>query len=313
MLFKRIAELVIGEANGKAVIIRNLRFSFAIAKDNDKTTNNLTLVIYNMSPATRSRVERVNNSVILKAGYEQDIGPVTLFTGAVVSAWTEKKDRDIITTLSVRDGILPLRDTKLSLSYNPGISALTVLKAIADCFGLPVKPLPKHIAEKSYPTGYAFVGKAEVAMQEVCRYLDLTWSIQNHEIQILDKHHPFGDELVMLTPDNGLIGIPARMVDATRNKSSGVLSTPTGMLLSESQPKTEKFQIDGYKVQCLLQPRLFPGCYVGLESDMLLLDPTIDNSPDRSRPRAYFRAETVTHSGDTHEDSWLTECQLRPI
>ncbi len=313
MLFNRVAELTVGAANEKSVIIRDLRFSFSITKDNDKSANNLSLKIYNMNQETRSIVERVNNSVILKAGYEHDIGAVTIFTGSVISAWTEKIENNIITYLSVSDGILPLRDTKISLSYAPGISAITVLKDVAASFNIPIKPYPKKMVDKTYTNGYSFVGKADTAMRDICEYLGLTWSIQNHELQILDKKSPIGEELVVLTPDNGLIGIPSRIVDATRNKQKGETSPSTGLLLSESRMKNDKFQTEGYRVKCLLQPRLYPGCYVGLESDMLQLNPNRNSTDSQTRPRAYFRAETVTHAGDTTEGNWLTECELKPL
>ncbi|WP_347253235.1 phage protein [Leminorella grimontii] len=312
MLFNRVAELVVGEANGKAVIINDLRFSFEITKDNDKTTNKLALKIYNMNNQTRNLVERVNNNVILKAGYEDDIGPVTIFTGTVVSAWTVREGNDTITELSVRDGALPLRQTKLSLSYSPGTSALDILHDVAESFGLPVKAMPENIVDKPYQRGFSFCGRAETAMRDICQYLGLTWSIQNHEIQILSKDNPIGDELVVLTPENGLVGIPTRIVDSTRNKSQGESSPPSQLILSESQSDKTQYQIEGYRVKSLLQPRLYPGCYVGLESDMLLLDPSADK--DRTeRPRAFFRAEVVTHSGDTFQGDWVTECELKSI
>ena len=312
MLFNRVAELTVGEANGQAVIIRDLRFSFAINKDNDKTSNKLVLKIYNMNNQTRQLVERVNNSVILKAGYADDLGPVTIFTGTVISAWTIKEGNDVMTELQVRDGALPLRTTKISISYAPDISAVTVLKDVANSFGLPVKPLPESIQDKPYKRGYAFCGKTEHAMNEICKYLGLTWSIQNHEIQILNKDKPFGDEIVVLTPENGLVGIPSRIVDSTRNKSQGDESPPDSSLVLSQSLSGKQYQIEGYTVKSLLQPRLYPGCYVGLESRALLLDPS-QNSEKNQLPRAFFRAEVVTHSGDTHEGDWITECELKAL
>ncbi|GKX63048.1 hypothetical protein SOASR032_16170 [Pragia fontium] len=312
MLFNRIAELVVGEANGDAVIIQDLRFSFEIKKDNEKSTNKLTLKIYNMNNQTRCLVERVNNSVILKAGYEDDIGAITIFTGTVVSAWTIREGNDTITEMSVCDGILPLRQNKISLSYAPGTSALDILDDVSHTFNIPVKPFPENINDKPYIRGFAFCGRAETAMRDICNYLGLTWSIQNNEIQILSKDNPITDELVVLTPENGLIGFPTRIVDSTRNQSQGDTSPPSQLVLSESLGSNNQYQIEGYSVKSLLQPRLYPGCYVGLESKMLLLDPSTDKS-DGERPRAFFRAEVVTHRGDTFDGEWITECELKAI
>ncbi|QBH97290.1 hypothetical protein EKN56_13310 [Limnobaculum zhutongyuii] len=312
MLFNRIAELVVGEVDGNAVIIKDLRFSFEIKKDNDKSTNKLTLKIYNMNNQTRCLVEQVNNCVMLKAGYEDDIGAITIFTGTVVSAWTIREGNDTITEMSVRDGILPLRQNKISVSYAPGTSALDILDDISHTFSIPVKSFPENIIDKPYIRGFAFCGKAETAMSNICNYLGLTWSIQNNEIQILNKNNPVTDELVVLTPDNGLIGFPTRIVDSTRKKSQGDPSPPSQLVLSESLDSKNQYQIEGYNVKCLLQPRLYPGCYVGLESRMLLLDPSVDREGEEL-PRAFFRAEVVTHSGDTFEGEWITECELKAI
>jgi hypothetical protein len=117
--------------------------------------------------------------------------------------------------------------------------------------------MPENIPDKVYSGGFSFCGRAETAMRNVCQYLGLTWSIQNHEIQILAKERPFGDELVLLTPDSGLIGIPSRIVDSTRNQSQGESSPASSLLLSESLDG-EQYQIEGYTVKSLLQPRLYP-------------------------------------------------------
>ncbi|SUC81290.1 Uncharacterised protein [Pragia fontium] len=91
---------------------------------------------------------------------------------------TTREGNDTLTELTVRDGALPLRQTKLSLSYAPNTSALDILADISKAFGLPVKPMPEKIMDKPYRRGFAFCGKAEVAMKDVCQYLGLTWSIQ---------------------------------------------------------------------------------------------------------------------------------------
>jgi hypothetical protein len=77
-----------------------------------------------MNNQTRNLVERVNNNVILKAGYADDLGPITIFAGTVISAWTVKEGNDVITELNVRDGALPLRQTKISISYSPELPLL---------------------------------------------------------------------------------------------------------------------------------------------------------------------------------------------
>jgi len=47
-----------------------------------------------------------NNAVILKAGYEQDIGAITIFVGIVRRSLTIRDGCDWITELELDDGLL---------------------------------------------------------------------------------------------------------------------------------------------------------------------------------------------------------------
>jgi hypothetical protein len=54
----------------------------------------------------------------------------------------------------------------------------------------------------------------------------------------------------------------------------------------------------GCKVESLLQPGLVPGCFVKVESDFV---------------QGYFKALTVSHSGDTWDGDWKTEIETKAI
>lgn len=305
-LFNRTASLTIGTEK-KAIEITGLRFTFSIEKGATESPNKCTCNIYNLKPESRALVENVNNVLILKAGYVDDAGLVTIFTGTVSRALTKREGADWVTELEMMDSGLEYRDTKASLSFAPGVKARQVLNSIAASFNLPIKPLPTEIAEKSYPDGFAFVGRSRDAMNKACQFLGLEWSLQNREVQILLKGKPLSQQAFLLSPDTGLIGSPESESKTLTEKAAGkkgITEKQKGVKVTygEDTPggtKTRKLEVQGYKVTSLLQPTINPGTYVKIES--------------KSIKGEFFRVENVVHEGDTHGQPWFSVLTLRYV
>lgn len=305
-LFNRVASLVIGKPSGDAVEIRDLRFAFSIEKNAGENPNKCTCQVYNLNPKTRALVETVNNVLILKAGYKEDVGELTIFTGTVTRAITRREGADWVTELEMSDGGLEYRDTKTSFSFAPGVSAAQVLTNIAGTFGLPVRPLPAEIAQKQYPDGFAFVGRSREAMAKACEYLGLEWSTQNREIQILKKGKAVAMQAFVLSPDTGLIGSPESEHKTLSEKAAakqGITGNQKGVRVTfgtdDTGDKGKKLEVQGWKVKTLLQPALQPGSYVRLDT--------------KSIKEEFFRVEALTHNGDTHGSEWVSELVLRYV
>lgn len=303
--FDRVAELIVGQSGKQGILIKDLRFSFSIEKTLSETLNNSTVRIFNLNRDSRKLVETPNNAIILKAGYAQDIGPVTCFVGIVRRAITVRDGVDWVTELELDDGLIAYRDTKFSISFNPGANAIDVLSAVAKRFNLPVRALPDGIAPKTYPQGFAFVGRTREAMSKVCNYLDLEWSIQNQEIQILKKGGVKKEQAFLISAETGMIGSPAaeaKTMNDTAAAKKGITTNTAGVIKrakesTEGEIKTQ-LEVQGYKVKTLLQPASQPGDYVKLKSE------GIDG---------FFKVEKLVHSGDTHGGDWATEYSLRFI
>ena len=305
-LYDRVASLTIGKPTGQAIEIRDLRFAFSIEKGAGENPNTCTCRVYNLNPDSRALVETVNNVLILKAGYRRDVGELTIFTGTVTRAITKRENADLVTELEMSDGGLEYRDTKTSFSFAPGVSAQAVLTNIAATFGLPVRPLPADIAQKQYAEGFAFVGRSREAMAKACEYLGLEWSLQNREVQILKKGKAVAMQAFVLSPETGLIGSPESEHKTLGEKAAakkGITEKQKGVRVTfgtvDTGDKEKKLEVQGWKVKTLLQPTMQPGGYVRLDTK------TIKGE--------FFRVESVTHSGDTHGNDWLSELTLRYV
>lgn len=306
MLFNRDCSLVIGTEGGKGRELTGLRISFSIQKGATKSPNKCTAKIWNAAPETRAMIEIIGNVMILKAGYTEDIGAKTIFSGNITRTLTVREGPDWITELEMEDGFMEFRDAKVSLSFAKGATTQQVVTAISKKFGLPVRPLPADIARKQYPSGFAFVGRVRDAMDKACENSGLEWSIQNREIQIIKKGGVFKQLAYVISADTGLIGSPMQESKTMTEKAAakeGVTADQPGVRKTTERDNDGEEQkmllVIGYKVKTLLQPLVEPGGYVKVKS--------------KGINGEFFRVEELTHTGDTHGNEWYTEITLRYV
>lgn len=306
MLFNRDCSLVIGKEGGKGRELKGLRIAFSIQKGATKSPNKCTVKVWNTSPETRSLIEVIGNVMILQAGYTEDVGAKTIFSGNVTRTLTVREGPDWITELEMEDGFMEFRDAKVSLSFAKGATTQQVVTAISKKFGLPVRPMPADIARKQYPAGFAFVGRVRDAMDKACENSGLEWSIQNREIQIIKKGGVFKQKAYLLSADTGLLGSPMQESKTMTEKAAakeGITADQPGVRKTTERDKDGEVQqmlrVLGYKVKTLLQPLVEPGGYVQVKSK------GVDGE--------FFRVEELTHTGDTHGNEWHTELTLRYV
>lgn len=304
MLFNRVCSLVVGKEGGKGRELTGLRIAFSIQKGATKSPNKCTCKVWNTAPETRALISAIGNVMILKAGYVDDIGATTIFSGNITRSLTVREGADWVTEFEMEDGFLEFRDAKVSLSFAKGATTQQVVTALAQKFGLVVRPLPKDIASKQYPSGFAFVGRVRDAMDKVCDHSGMEWSIQNREIQIIRKGGVFTRQAYLLTPDTGMIGSPMQESKTMTEKAAakeGITVKQPGVLKTTKRDKDGEVQpmlrVLGYKVKSLLQPLAEPGGYVQIKS--------------KGINGEFFRVEELTHTGDTHGQDWHTEFTLR--
>lgn len=288
-LFKRTYRVVFPTLNLE--FTDGLRVSFEVQKDAGKEPNKAKIGIYNLSDATRKRIEKEDLEVNLYAGYEKDVGPVCVFKGTVSHASTKDEQGDSVTTIEAADGKKPIRDSYCSLSYKPGTSAKVILNRCANEMGLPLVYGDGVDSLESYPNGYSFVGRAADAITEICDAQGLSWSIQNNIIQVIKAGGTATNRGLVFSAYTGLIGTPERLVKANNNPDK-----ETGKRKRKAKAEKEKpTKRSGWKIRTLLSPTVMPGEKVKVESRVIT---------------GWFRVERIQHSGDYMGDYWVSEMEL---
>lgn len=239
MAFSRIVEVSIGPTGQLGTTIRDLRITFSINKTQAESENTAEIMIYNLKKETADKVGVEGNKVILRAGYE-DEGVKNLFFGDITRVQNKKEGTETVLTIEAKDGVESVVDSNIILSYDAGTLVKTVIDEITNTIGLPIGNqiiYPTTI----YNNGYAFIGKATVALTEVLNFINKKWTIQNEQLIIYEDGETILNTGLKLTSSTGLIGQPEKLVD-----EDGIIK---------------------WNVQSLLFPQLVPGSQIEISSD----------------------------------------------
>ena len=269
----------------------NLHIGFSIEKDTTKESNKAKLEIYNLSEATRKKIELADTEVEIYAGYERAGGAILAFRGTVTYGFTRDAGTDCITTLDLADGTVALRDSYCSLSYAPGTSAKTIIQRCANEMGVPVV-YGEDVGElESYKNGFSFIGQAKDGLTEICDALGLSWSIQNNILNIILAGGTSTNRGLVFSPQSGLVGVPERIVQAEYKSNKSNPKKTQKERAKKEKPRKKA----GWKINTLLVPSVNPADMVKVESKWV---------------SGWFRVEKVAHRGDYNGTNWGSAMEL---
>lgn len=280
-LFNRVCSVEVTLTNNQRIRISGLRVSFQVEKTEDSTPNKTTIEIYNLSEDTRNKLREASKSVTLYAGYSQANGEEIVFVGDVTSIIHTFSPPDIITEISAQDGKESFTNSKIIISETEGASARSILNKILASFQIGNNATQVSFEDKKYPQGFCFSGYSRMAMDKVCKFLGISWSIQNGRIIItkFDSNDQTG--VLYINKDSGLVGSPKRILDDKRKVK--------GLSL---------FKTKGWAVETLLFPSITPRSKIILQSREI-------------KDKTEFTVISIVHNGDTHGSSWNSSIEVK--
>lgn len=258
--------------------IEGLRIAFSVEKKAARESSKATLTINGLSKQTQALFDAADLPVIIEAGYLEQFGAV--FVGKAYRTTHNRTPPDVSTTLECADGGAEVRTAKGAWTYGKGAQTARIIRDVVAGLGLPlssgsrITPNPATV-----PNGWAFAGLAANALDAITKATDLSWSIQDGQVQILDGAiSGDGEEAVVLSQTTGMIGAP----------QEGEVDSVT---------KQRRFT-----VRCLIQPRIRPERLVKIEST---------KAPKLS---GLYRVVGLKVAGDnmgSGPDSWTMTLNLR--
>lgn len=269
VLFNRSAKIVVGQFElVSGLADSGLRVAFDIHRTLKNEPNKAEIKVWNLAEETRAFLEVDDEiPVQIEAGYASTS---LLFLGNLKTASSESDGVDTITTVSSGDGEKALRKARVSISFPRGTPIKSVIDQLAAVFDL----TPGNLATllytfqgggSSFINGGAFHGSAAWELTRLLRSCGKEWSVQNGEIQILDRDKTLLGEAVLLSTATGLVGSPSIKTDA----------------------KTKKKYLNA---TMLLASEVAPGRLLVMQSKHI---------------SGTFRIETCNYIGDTHGSDWI--------
>jgi hypothetical protein len=217
LLFIRSGELIVGQkVSGNKTIEPALgkkfktRLSFKVEKDESGEANKSKIQIYNLSNDSRAFIERENMICFLKAGYEGSIS--TIFFGDIDNEngiSTKRSGPDIITTIEAGDVEESLRTANVQIGLSAGALNTQAIKAATDALQVPIGYVG-NIPSVKFQSGFSYSGSAKTLLNQLMKQVDLNWSIQDGEFQVMARKETDLVPAIKLNKDTGLINTPTK-------------------------------------------------------------------------------------------------------
>lgn len=236
-----------------ALKIEGLDISFTVQKSGRaKTPNSAEIEIWNLNPDHRKQLQELEKVFVdLQAGYAG--GMSLLFRGDLRDAYSRRDGSDWVTSVTSDSG-RRARRRRVQKSFAPGATVREVLQAAAEALGVKIGNSAVKIATaaiqgtaaRSFFNGYALSGSVELELDRLARSCGFEWSIQDDELQILDKGTALLDTAIHLTYETGLVGSPEIGNRGTVNVRSLMLpdAFPGRRVLLESAHISGLFRIE---------------------------------------------------------------------
>lgn len=263
----------------------SMRAAFSVERDHKRTANNAEVALWNLSPASREALARLDVvPVLIEAGYVDDVG--VIFSGDLRSARSRLEGPDIITRVSAGDGESKLRTARLSKTFARGTPVGDVIGALGRALGVAPGNLNDfrgaRLANGSTTLTRALTisGSVSDELERLTRSCGLDWSVQNSALQIRQADLPVGTgEGPLLRADTGLIGeVETERAQETKDGLTKGQTIVTG--------------------RCLLRSDLVPGRAFRVESLAFT---------------GNLVCRSTVHSGDSHDSgTWHVEFSGTP-
>lgn len=191
-----------------------LRVTAKVTRSLKPSANTATISVYNLNEQHRNALTKVASpTVSLTAGYENQL--TRIFVGQAIHVRHERKDGDIVTTVSTTDSGGAGQTKRIARSFPKGARAGDVLEALVKALGVKPGNLAQVKAKLNagkgatlYSEGVSISGNVRDELGVLCRSCGFEWSVQDGAVQILDAGKALDSAAIVL--DKSLfIGTPS--------------------------------------------------------------------------------------------------------
>lgn len=258
--------------------INENKISFEITKSRNSRENIGRIEIWNLSSDTRKQITASDSKVRLFAGYANYKGLIEIGQGDITNVRHNRSRTDIVTQIYVEEGHSSLRKTLISFSFDGDVRLSDILNKLTQESSMYFKCSGINTSV-SAGNGYSAIGGLDLILNDLALLFKFRWSMQGGGILIQGSQPITDAEVMLLTPETGLILNP-----------SSVKKISVKLAKSDAPPP-----VDTYALQALLQPHLGVGDLIALKSQDL---------------NGSFRISKISHTGDTRGNDWYSNIEV---
>lgn len=161
----------------KGILITDLRIKARVVDSKQGASSNINsswIEVYGLSEENQQKI-KVDQTLILKAGYEQDKSLPVIYAGQVTRVSTRKQGTEVVTKIQVGTAAAVRRNVRVARTPNREETVQEIIEwfaSIAAKNGIPTGRV-ETLIEFSYPYGYAVVGNLFARLEEFCEYHNL--------------------------------------------------------------------------------------------------------------------------------------------
>lgn len=283
--YLRSCTLVVSGLDGEGLDLSALHIQFEVKQWDIQTPNSAIIRVWNLKADTSKRIEKEFTRVTLQAGYEgADTG--VIFDGTIVYIRRGRENAtDTYLDIFAADGDAAYNFAVVNASLAAGSKPEDRLKAITEAmekYGVTQGAVPEGgLGGSELPRGKVMFGPARDQMRDLAESTLTTWSIQNGQVNVIERGGYLPDEAVVLNSKTGMIGLPTQ---------------------------TE----DGINVRCLLNPKIKVAGRVQIDNASIQratvsLQYTAINFFPSVTDDGFYRVIVVDHTGDNRGQDWYSD------
>ncbi|HBC94306.1 MAG TPA: hypothetical protein DCZ10_15765 [Pelotomaculum sp.] len=279
---RRYRVLVTASENGETALdVSDLKCTFSIVKTMFIEPNYSEITIFNLSAETENAIIQEGYRAIIEAGYEGSQYGI-IFDGIVVQPIRDKENgTDYKLTLVSMDSDTFMVYSMVNFSATRGQNSRSQVQNITNKASVPSQlgTISQNFSDAKLTRGKVYFGMTADYLRQLAQSQSGTFYMEDGKVNIIRADDYPADEIIDLTPENGLIGVPTQ-------------------------------QDYGVKAKMLLNPRVKIGSLVHIDNSLVrnqkyeMGQPVylLDND-------GIYRVIKLTHTGDTRGNDWYTEIE----
>jgi hypothetical protein len=282
VLYGRRYRVIVSSLDGeKALDVSQLRRTFECVKAMIVQPQFSVISVYNLSAETENTIISEGMRVVLEAGYEGEQYGV-VFDGNVVQTTRSKEDgTTYVLTLVAADSDMWASYSLSAFSMVKGQNCRQALESCIDKASIPSElgSISESLSSSSLTRGKVFFGLTADYVRQMARSENATAYIDGGKINFIKATDVPDGEVIELSPESGLIGVPAQ------NEY-------------------------GVTIKCLLNPQIKLNTLVHVDNSLVRNQQYAQEQAIYSLDRdGLYRVIKLTVVGDTRGNDWYTEVE----